>query len=69
MPALAHAYVFTGDCSVQEVVYHCLAELRLRKVFPGVNYANTNLFQNVSIKGGNKFPIRCYGRYIFKIGE
>ena len=29
--------------NVQEAVYHCLPELWLPKVFPGVIYANTNI--------------------------
>ena len=29
--------------SVQEEVYNCLPELRLRKVFPGVTYTNTDI--------------------------
>ena len=44
MQAIAHAYTSNQECSVQ-VVYHCLSELWLRKVFPGVIYTNTNLSQ------------------------
>ena len=43
MCAVAHAYASNRECSVQEAVYHCLPELWLRKIFPGVIYANTNL--------------------------
>ena len=31
------------DCSLQEAVYQVLPELWLRKVFPGVLYANSNI--------------------------
>ena len=30
------------ECSVQEVVYHILPELRLRRIFPAVCFVNTN---------------------------
>ena len=43
MTAIACAYSSNRECSEQEVVYHCLPELWLRKVFPGVIYANTNI--------------------------
>ena len=39
----AHAYASNWECSVKKTVYHCLSELWLSKVFPGVIYANTNL--------------------------
>ena len=54
-----HAFAPYHESSVQEPVYHCLPELSIRKVFPGVIYANTNfpeIIQNASIKGGNKLP-------------
>ena len=41
--AVAHAYASNRECSVQEAVHHCLRELWLRKIFPSVIYANTNL--------------------------
>ena len=43
MYTVAHAYASNRECSVQEAVCHCLPELLLRKIFPGVIYANTNL--------------------------
>ena len=43
MKAIAQAYASNRECSVQEAVYHCLPELWLRRVFPGVIYANTNI--------------------------
>ena len=43
MKAIAQAYASNRECSVQETVCHCLPELFLRKVFPGVMYANTNI--------------------------
>ena len=43
MQAIAHGYASNRECSVQGAVYHCLPELWLRKVFPGVISANTNL--------------------------
>ena len=43
MCAVAHAYASNRECSLQEAVYHCLPELWLRKIFPSVIYANTNL--------------------------
>ena len=43
MNAIAQTYAFNQECSVQEAVYHCLPELWLRRVFPGVIYANTNI--------------------------
>ena len=43
MCAVAHAYASNRECSVQEAVHHCLRELWLRKIFPSVIYANTNL--------------------------
>ena len=43
MCAAAHAYASNRECSIHEAVYHCLPELQLRKIFPGVIYANANL--------------------------
>ena len=53
MCAEAHAYASNWECSVQKTVYHCLSELWLRKVFPGVIYANTNLPEK---------PLKCCNR-------
>ena len=46
MKATAQAYASNRECSAQEAVYHCLPELWLRKVFPGVILANTNIPEN-----------------------
>ena len=43
MKAIARAYSSNQECFVQEAVYHCLQELWLRKGFPGVIYADTNI--------------------------
>ena len=43
MKAISRAYSSNWERSVQEAVYHCLPELWLQKVFPGVIYANTNI--------------------------
>lgn len=43
MKNVAHAYATKRECSVQEAVYHLMPELWLRKIFPGVVYANSNL--------------------------
>ena len=37
------SYTSNRECSVQEAVYHILQELHLRRVFPGVQFVNTNL--------------------------
>ena len=41
MKTFAKAYISNRECSVQEVVYHILPELKLRRIFPAV-FANTN---------------------------
>ena len=43
MKAIAKAYTTKRECSVQEAVYHIMPELWLRKTFPGVIFANSNL--------------------------
>ena len=43
MKTVAHAYATKRECSVQEAVYHIMPELWLRKIFPGVLYANSSL--------------------------
>ena len=43
MKSVAHAYVSKCECSLQEAVYQVMPELWLRKVFPGVLYANSNI--------------------------
>ena len=37
------AYTSNRESSVQEVVYHILQELHLRRVFPGVQFVKANL--------------------------
>ena len=44
--SVAHAYVSKHKCSLQEAVYQVTPELWLRKVFPGVLYANNNIPEN-----------------------
>ena len=46
MKLIARAYASKRECSVQEAVYHIMQELWLRKVFPLVLFANTNLPEN-----------------------
>ena len=43
MKSVTHAYVSKRECSLQEAVYQVMPELWLRKVFPGVLYANSNI--------------------------
>ena len=43
MKMVIRAYLSKRECSVQEAVYHILPELHLRKIFPGVCFANSNL--------------------------
>ena len=43
MRELDHAFASKRECSVQQAVYHCLLELWIREVFPGVIYANSSL--------------------------
>ena len=40
---IAHAYTNSQECSVQECVYHVLPGQWLRKTFPGVIFANSNI--------------------------
>ena len=44
--SIAQAYASNRECSVQEVIYHCLPELWLIKVLPGVIFANSNISEN-----------------------
>ena len=46
MKSVASAYVNKRECSIQECVYHILAGQWLRKTFPGVIFANSNLPEN-----------------------
>ena len=43
MRVIAQAYATKRECSVQEAVYHVMPELWMRKCFPGVIFANSNL--------------------------
>ena len=43
MRSIARAYANKRECSVQEAVYILMPELWLRKTFPGVIFANSNL--------------------------
>ena len=45
---IAQANASNWECSVKEAVYYCIPELLLRKVFPCVVYANTNIPENRS---------------------
>ena len=42
---IAKPYFSNIECSVQEVVYHILPELKLRRIFPAVHFVKTNLPQ------------------------
>ena len=46
MKYIAHAYIDNRECSVQESVYHVLPGQWLRKTFPGVIFANSNIPEN-----------------------
>ena len=46
MKLITRAYSSKREYSVQEVVYHIMLELWLRKVFLAVLFANTNLPEN-----------------------
>ena len=43
MKTIARAYATKRECSVQEAVCHAMPELWLRKAFPVVIYANSNI--------------------------
>ena len=43
MKLVDHANASKRECSLQEAVYHVVSELWLRKVFPGVLFANSNI--------------------------
>ena len=43
MKSAAHAYLSKCECSLQEPVYQVMPRLWLKKVFPGVLYANSNI--------------------------
>ena len=46
MKSIARAYITKIECYVQEAVYHIIPELWLRKMCPGVLFANSNLPEN-----------------------
>ena len=46
MRSIARVYATKRECSVQEAVYLLMSELWLRKTFPGVVFANSNLPEN-----------------------
>ena len=46
MRSVARAYATKRECSVQEAVYILMSELWLRKTFPDVIFANSNLPEN-----------------------
>ena len=46
MRSVARAYATKRECSVQEAVYILMPELWLRRTFPGVIFANSNLPEN-----------------------
>lgn len=46
MKSVARAYVTKRECSIQEAVYHVMPELWLRKSFPAVIFANSNIPEN-----------------------
>ena len=46
MRSIARAYAMKRECSVQEAVYILMPELWLRKTFPAVVFANSNLPEN-----------------------
>ena len=42
---IAKAYLSNPECFVQEAVYHIFPKLKLRRMFPGMYYVNTNLLE------------------------
>ena len=43
MKSVVNAYINKRECSIQECVYHILPGQWLRKTFPGVIFANSNI--------------------------
>ena len=43
MKSGANVYLNKRECSVQECVYHVLPGQWLKKTFPGVTFANSNI--------------------------
>ena len=61
MKTITRFYLKERDCSIQEVVYHILPELKLRRVFQAVQFVNSNLpRERVKVllleKGPKKLP-------------
>ena len=46
MKSIARPYSMKRECSAQGAVYHIMPELWLRKKFPPVVFANTNISEN-----------------------
>ena len=42
MKTIAKAYLSNRECSVEEVVYHILPELKLGRIFQAIYFVNTN---------------------------
>ena len=45
MKFLSYVYLSSRKCSVQKCIYHVLPGQRLRKTFPGVAFANSNILE------------------------
>ena len=45
MKTIPRAYLGNQACSYQETVYHILPELKLRRIFPTVQFVDTNLLE------------------------
>ena len=45
MKSVASTYINKRECSIQECVYYILPSLRLRKTFPSVIFANSNMLE------------------------
>ena len=45
MKSAANAYINKKECSIQECVHHILLGQWLRKTFPGVTFANSNVLE------------------------
>ena len=68
MKSAAHAYSSKRECSLQETVYQVMPELWLKKVFPGVLYANSNIPEKrvkmmLSKKEISQLPKDCTDTY------
>ena len=45
MKSVANAYINKNECSIQDCVYHILPGQWLRKAFPDVIFANSNVLE------------------------